>query len=801
MIQIFRIFRALWNSGTLGADAPGTLDVPGAPGGSGATDIQDIPGTLGGADIAAERVGDWPMIEKRGRLAEIIFRNEENFYTVAVVENDEQLEQFIAVGNLPAAKCGMTFCFKGEWKNHPSYGEQFAFYDCSEEVPRSEEGIRTFLSSGVIKGIGPKMAEAIVSRFGEKTLEVIEQEPGRLTEVDGIGDSKARLIIEGYRAHREFADISLFFANYGISSAYAMRMYKIYGAETVSAVMENPYRLITDIRGIGFRQADEIAEKLGIERDSEYRLTSGIRYLMGRYAADGNTYVPFREFYEEAGQMLDVPSQDIRDMAEQLVIDGYVRIEDCGGVQAIFLSAYFEAENNVARRLFSLHSAEIKPVKSDIGELIRMSESSTGILLSDNQRAAVCSCAENGVCVITGGPGTGKTTIINTMIDVFETCGFRVAIAAPTGRAAKRISETSGRAAVTIHRLLEYYYSEDSDSMSFGKNAEDPLDYDVAIIDEMSMVDVLLMDALTEAIRSGTRLILVGDADQLPSVGAGNVLRDIISSEIIPTVRLTEIFRQAGESMIVVNAHRINRGEYPYCNEKDRDFFLMRRNSEASVLATIKELCSRRLPAYYGECDPLRDIQVLTPVRKGTLGTHNMNRELQAILNPPAPGKAEKELQNRIFRVGDKVMQIKNNYRLEWKRSDTLLDGEGVYNGDIGFVRGIDYEDGKMTVVFDDVKYVEYEFNQTEELELAYAMTVHKSQGSEFAVVVMPMAYFPPMLANRNLLYTGVTRGKTAVVLVGSERMMHGMIDNNRIDERYSGLGMQLRKFLILEDL
>ena len=741
------------------------------------------------------------MLEKRGRLAEIIFRNEENYYTVAVIENDEEMEQFIAVGNIPTAKSGMTFLFRGEWKTHPSYGEQFSFFDCTEEVPENEAGIREFLASGVIRGIGPKMAEAIVKKFGKDTLNIIEKEPQRLTEVDGIGEAKAKGIIEGYRAHREFAEVSLFFAGYGINASYAMRMYKIYGADTVRAVTENPYRLITEIRGIGFRQADEIAEKLGIERDSEYRLTSGIRYLLGRYASGGHTYVPFGKFCEEAAQMLSVPVSDIQDMTEQLTVDGYVRIDESSGSRSVYLTAYYEAENNVARRLFAFHQAEVRPVKKDVDGLIRMSENSTGIQLSENQYEAVKSCAENGVCVITGGPGTGKTTIINTILDVFETCGFSVAIAAPTGRAAKRISETSGRTAVTIHRLLEYYYSEESDSMNFGKNEEDPLEEDVIIIDEMSMVDILLMDALTEAVVSGTRLILVGDADQLPPVGAGSVLRDIIASEIIHTVRLTEIFRQAGESMIVVNAHRINRGEYPYCNDPDTDFFMLRRNSEAAVVSTISELCSRRLPAYYSSCDRVRDIQVLTPVRKGNLGIFNLNRELQAVLNPPSPEKAEKELQNRIFRVGDKVMQIKNNYRLEWKRTDNFLDGEGIYNGDIGFISGIDSEEGKISVVFDEVKLVEYEFRQTDELELAYAMTVHKSQGSEFPVIVMPMAHFPMMLANRNLLYTGVTRGKKAVVLVGDERMMRAMVNNNRIDGRYSGLAEKLRKFLILENL
>jgi exodeoxyribonuclease V alpha subunit len=405
------------------------------------------------------------------------------------------------------------------------------------------------------------------------------------------------------------------------------------------------------------------------------------------------------------------------------------------------------------------------------------------------------------VCVITGGPGTGKTTIINTIISVFENSGLTVAIAAPTGRAAKRITETSGKPAVTIHRLLEYYYSEDRDSMNFGRNLENPLESDVIIIDEMSMVDILLMDALTEAIVPGTRLIMVGDADQLPSVGAGNVLRDIIGSEIINTVRLTEIFRQAEESMIVVNAYRINNGEYPFCNEKDKDFFMMHRNSEAAVLGTILELCAARLPKFYSECDPVRDIQVLTPTRKGMAGTLNLNKELQAVLNPRAAGKAEKEFQSRLFRVGDKVMQIKNNYQLEWKRTDNFTDGEGIFNGDIGFVTDIDTENNRLHVLFDDVKHVEYEFSQTEELELAYAMTIHKSQGSEFPVIVMPMTNFPPALANRNLLYTGVTRGKKGVVLVGSERVLHAMIDNNRTDERFSGLKSRLKHFLILDEI
>ncbi len=741
------------------------------------------------------------MIEKKGRLAEIIFRNEENFYTVAVIEDEENMEQYIAVGNIPTAKCGMIFNFVGDWKVHSSYGEQFAFVNCTEEVPHNQAGIKEFLSSGVIRGIGPKLADLVVRKFGENTLEIIEKEPKRLTQVSGIGKKTAAMIHTSYQAHREFAEVSMFFAQYGIAASYAMKMYKIYGAETIKLVMENPYRLITDIRGIGFDRADQIAAKLGVQRDSEFRIMSGIRFALYRYVTNGNTYAPLKQFCEETGTMLEIPSSDINNMAEQLAIDDVVRIAEIDNRKVIYPSAYFNAENSVARRIFALHSADVRSVRSDVDGLIKRSETESGIILSENQRTAVRACASGGVCVITGGPGTGKTTIINTIISVFENSGFSVAIAAPTGRAAKRISETSGKTAVTIHRLLEYYYSESEDRMNFGKNAEDTLEEDVIIIDEMSMVDIMLMKALTDAIVPGTRLIMVGDADQLPSVGAGNVLRDIINSELIRTVKLTEIFRQAEESMIVVNAHRINRGEYPYCNEKGKDFFFMGRSSEAAVLNLIKELCSKRLPKFYSDCDFMRDIQVLTPVRKGALGTFNLNKELQAILNPPAEGAAEKEFQNRIFREGDKVMQIKNNYGQEWKRSDGLPDGQGVFNGDIGFIESINKEDNRMTIVFDDVKYAEYDFTQADELELAYAMTIHKSQGSEFPVVVMPMVHFPPMLANRNLLYTGITRGKQSVVLVGSERVLHSMVDNKRIDERFSGLCDFLKRFMMLEKL
>lgn len=741
------------------------------------------------------------MIEKRGKIAELIFRNKENFYTVAVIENDDEMDQFTAVGNIPEARRGMYFSFKGSWKTHPTYGEQFAFTECRVIIPKGSAEIRDFLSSRIIKGIGPRLAATITDHFGEDTLRIIAEEPERLLEIRGVGKSKVEMITASYALHREFAEISMFFANYGIGAVYAKKMYDIYGADTVRVVMQNPYRLISDIKGIGFEQADQIAARLGVSPDSEERLKGGVKYMLGVYSQNGSTYAPFTELCEAAARMLDVSTEMVVDAAEQLAIDGDVRIDEIEKSRVIYKSKYYKAESNVARRLFALHSAAVRDVRYSVDSMIERSEAENGIRLSENQRTAVRTCVQNGVCVITGGPGTGKTTVINTIIDVFEGSGFDVAIAAPTGRAAKRITETSGRSAVTIHRLLEYHYSEDNDSMRFGKTNEDPLEHDVVIIDEMSMVDIMLMDALTAAVVTGTRLIMVGDADQLPSVNPGNVLRDIIDCEIINTVRLTEIFRQAEESMIVVNAHRINRGEYPYCNEKDKDFFLIRSNSDQAVLSTIIELCETRLPRFYDDCDSMRDIQVLTPTRKGIVGTANLNKELQAVLNPRSPQKAEKELQSRIFRVGDKVMQIKNNYQLEWTRTDDLSDGQGVYNGDIGFVTGIDTEINKLYVLFDDVKLVEYDFNQAEELELAYAMTVHKSQGSEFPVIVMPMTTFSSMLATRNLLYTGVTRGKKSVVLVGNAQAMQAMIDNNRITERYSGLKDRLRHFLALEEL
>lgn len=735
--------------------------------------------------------------EKKGIITDIIFRNSQNGYTIAIFETSD--EQFTIVGTMAEALKGPDYLLRGKFVVHPTYGEQFSFSSYEQLMPTGAKAIEDLLASGVIKGVGKKTAAAIVSKFGEDTFKIFEEAPHRLTEVAGIGDKKAASIIESYELHREFANVSIYFQKFGITSNQVMKLYKAYGSQTIKIVEENPYRLIDDIFGIGFRKADEIAQKIGIAGNDPARIAGGLRYALQYYVQEGNTYCPQQELCEKTGQMLDVPIEEVRERLIELAFEGEVAIENADGRNQVYLMPYYRAEMNVTKCLSALVNAGLRTVNADVESLITMTERNTGISLSDQQRFAVSSSVDNGVSVITGGPGTGKTTIINSLISVFEDSGFSVAIAAPTGRAAKRITETSGHEASTIHRLLEYYYSESDDSMCFGRDEENPLDYDVIIVDEASMIDIMLMNALVSAILPGTRLIIVGDADQLPSVGAGNVLRDIIESEYVYSIKLTEIFRQAAESLIVVNAHKINKGEYPEYNEKGKEFFFMRKQTEKEMLELVKELVSRRLPAYYEHLDELRDIQVLTPVRKGTLGIYNLNKELQHVLNPQDPMKEEKAFGDRVFREGDKVMQIKNNYQLKWKRLSDFTEGEGVFNGDIGFIDSIDKEYSQLVVVFDDDKYVTYDYSQLDELELAYAVTVHKSQGSEFPIMVMPVSWFPPMLATRNLLYTAVTRGKEAVVLVGSENKLNGMIDNNRITARYSGLRSKLARMMELE--
>lgn len=737
------------------------------------------------------------MEEKKGVLTEIIFHNGENGYTVAEMETDDEI--FTCVGCIPAPRKGASYRLTGEFRIHPGYGEQFSFTSCEEVIPEDADEIRAFLSSGAIKGIGPRTAALLVEKFGEDTLNVIEKRPEDLTLIPGIGEKKAKTISESYAARREFADVSLHFQKYGITSEQAYKLYKAYGTDSVRLVEENPYRLVDEVYGFGFKRADAIAEKLGIEKESPFRISSGIIYGLWFYANEGSTYVPLEELCERVSGLLDVSPDKIRDAVTNMAFEGRVHLDTLDGVTVVYLFLFYEAEQRVCRNLHLIKNVRIKPLKADPDSMIEMTEREKGITLSERQKEAVKSSITGGFSVITGGPGTGKTTIINTIINIFEYSGLKTAIAAPTGRAAKRITETSGRYASTVHRLLEYFYNDATDEMVFGRNAENPLEYDAVIVDEASMIDILLMRALTDAIAPGTRFIMVGDADQLPPVGAGNVLGDIIESEYAHTSRLTDIFRQAGESLIVVNAHRINKGEYPSYNEKDKDFFFMERKREQEVSDLIRDLVTKRLITYY-DLEPVRDIQVLTPAKKGLLGSHALNRMLQEALNPPSESLEEKKYGDKVFRVGDKVMQIKNNYRIGWKKRRDFSEGEGVFNGDVGFITSIDKESGTMTVVYDDDRYAEYDFSMLDELELAYAVTVHKSQGSEFPVVVMPVMWFPPVLATRNLLYTAVTRGKRAVVLAGSRDRMHAMVDNDRESLRYSGLGKRLTDMLMREE-
>lgn len=728
-----------------------------------------------------------------GKITEIIFYNDKNGYIVAVMETEEEL--FTVVGTLPSCHVGSTYELKGTFTTHPKFGEQFAFVHGEEVLPTSEVGIEGFLASGIIKGVGPKTARSIVAKFGVDALEVIEKSPEKLVQVEGIGEKKATDIADSFKEHKEFAEISVFFQEYGIGASEALKIYKFYGSDAVEAVKENPYRVIEDVEGIGFKKADDMARKLGISESDPFRIQSGVVYTLSYFMAEGNTYLPKEELKEKASGLLGVSREEIDEAIVGLAFEGRVHLVKIDEVESVYLQAAFFAEQDVAKRIKALSDAYSDDLNVDIDGKIKKMEAMSGLELSDSQRSAVRNSLTGGVTVVTGGPGTGKTTIINTIIGVLEESGLQVLVAAPTGRAAKRITETSGHLASTVHRMLGFYYSEETDEMVFAKNEEDPLDAGCVIVDEASMMDIFLMQALLKAIKAGTRLILVGDVDQLPSVGPGRVLGDIIDSEYVFTAKLTEIFRQAQESMIVVNAHRINRGEYPYCNEKDKDFFLLNKSREEDILFTIKELITRRLPDYY-DVNPLTDIQVITPMKKRTLGTENLNAVLQEVLNPAKPSSVERKHGDKVFRTGDKVMQIKNNYQIEWQRFSDSVEGEGIFNGDIGYIKSIDKEYGQMTVVFDEDKYVTYDFSQLDELELAYAITVHKSQGSEYPIVIMPMSWFPPMLANRNLLYTALTRGKEVVVVVGSEDRMKAMVDNNEISKRYTGLEYRLRKMI-----
>ena len=703
---------------------------------------------------------------------------------------DRPNEQRIVGLDLQAAAVGERIEVTGDWSEHRSYGMQFKASSYSIERPETLEDIEAYLASGLIKGVGPSTARAIVDVFGEASLDVLEFNPERLREIPGLGKSRAEKIAQSYAGVSGMRQSIMFLQKLGVSTAMAVKIHKHYGAETLERIKANPYQLVDDIDGVGFKSADKIARQLGLEHDSAFRTASGIRHILSEAGGEGNMFLPREELVERCAGLLEIEKAAVEDALESGILERRLITREVKGVAAVYLAPYYYAEVKVSASLMLLkNSAE--SVSGNIDEDIKICEEETGIELAQGQREAVKAALSRGVAVITGGPGTGKTTAINCIIRIFTLKGKRVELAAPTGRAAKRMTEATGREARTIHRLLEY--SPDDEGFKFARNAEAPLECDACIIDETSMVDIFLMKSLLDALKPGSCLVLVGDADQLPSIGAGNVLRDIIASGAVPVVRLSEIFRQAMESMIVVNAHRINRGEPPLLNVKGKDFFFESCADEYEAARNVVALCQSRLPSHF-KAEPLKDIQVLCPQKRGECGVNRLNVLLQNALNPPAPFKNERAAGEYVFREGDKVMHIRNNYQLAFKRfneNGAVIKGEGVFNGDMGSIERIEPR-GDVTVRFEDGRECEYDQAALNDLMLAYAISVHKSQGCEFRVVVMPLWQGNPMLYTRNLLYTAVTRAREAVVLTGSKSMLGYMVNNNQLSERYSALDERL---------
>jgi exodeoxyribonuclease V alpha subunit len=730
--------------------------------------------------------------EIQGTIYDVVFRNEQNGYSVVELESDKNI--VTVVGYFAYINMGETIKIYGTWVQHPDYGKQFKMDTYSTVTPSTLYGIEKYLASGLIAGIGPHTAKKIVEKFGLNTFDIIQYNPDRLSEVEGIGDKKAAKIFEAFQEQKELKDIMMFLEQYDISPNYAVKIYKAYGANTVAVIKQNPYRLADDIFGIGFKMSDKIALSMGIPMDSEQRISSATKYNLNCFHGNGHTFAPQEDLCRITAELLGVDEEVVQENIIKLFINKELVVESLGDTRAVYSTGFFKAEAGVARRMLQLRMYNLSKLSVDVEKELQKLEKSQGITLAENQKMAVKEAMSNGVLVVTGGPGTGKTTTIKTIIDMFEGKGMSVLLAAPTGRAAKRMQEATGKEAKTLHRLLEFGFGESDEEMFFQKNEDSPLECDAIIVDEVSMIDIILMNNLLKAVAEGTRLVLVGDMDQLPSVGPGNVLRDIIESESVPIVRLNEIFRQAQESLIVVNAHRINNGEAPILDQKQKDFFFMRQDEQGAIVNTIVELCRQRLPKYYNTTF-LEGIQVLSPMKKGPCGIISLNNELQKMLNPEAPNKKEKQFRDFTFRVGDKVMQVKNNYKMKWQSIvDFEKEGEGVFNGDMGVIINIDTEEQVIEVVYDNEKLVRYDFALLDELELAYALTVHKSQGSEFPILVMPVTFGPKMLLTRNLLYTALTRAKQTVVLVGSEKYVHQMIENNHITRRYSGLKTRLVK-------
>lgn len=733
----------------------------------------------------------------QGYVEKIVYRNQENGYTVLSLTGED--DDITCVGSFPFINEGEYVELQGNYISHQIYGDQFQVQSYDIKEPEDMMSMERYLGSGAVKGIGVALAARIVRKFKEDTFRIIEQEPERLAEVKGISVAKAQEIGTQFEDKKDLRDAMLFLQKYGITNNLAVKIYKQYGSRMYEVIRENPYRLADDISGVGFRIADEIASKVGIGGDAEFRIKAGVLYALLQASQSGNVYLPIDLLIAKTAQMLIIEPDKIEKHIMDMMIDKRVVIKEIDDKKVVYSTNYYYSELNVARMLHDLNEQYDVGI-DEIIDRVKKIEKIEKIELDEMQRDAVVEAVRNGVLVITGGPGTGKTTTINTIIKFFEAEGLDFLLAAPTGRAAKRMSETTGYEAQTIHRLLELSGAPDDSNtrLNFERNEENPLEADAIIIDEMSMVDISLMNALLRAITVGTRVILVGDVNQLPSVGPGNVLKDIITSNAFHVVKLNKIFRQAKESDIIVNAHKINRGEPITLDNKSRDFFMLKRDDVTVIIQVMLTLIKYKMPKYVN-AKPY-DIQVLTPMRKGELGVDRLNQVLQMYLNPVETGKREKEISGRIFREGDKVMQIKNNYQIEWECKSqfglSFEKGTGVFNGDTGIIKEINLYSEIITVVFDEIRYVEYSFQQADELELAYAITIHKSQGSEYPAVIIPVLSGPKMLLHRNLLYTAVTRAKSCVTLVGSSSVVQSMIDNVSEQERYTSLDTRLKEIM-----
>ena len=733
------------------------------------------------------------MERLEGYIDHIIYRNSDNGYTVLVLIADG--EEITCTGSLAYAEEGEKVELQGQYTSHPSYGEQFKVESYTVKEPEDEESVERYLGSGAIKGVGAALAARIVRHFRGDTFRIIEEEPERLAEIKGISDRKAREIAAQVYEKRDMRKAMIYLQQFGITTALAVKVYQKYGAEIYRVIQENPYQLADDISGVGFRIADEIAMRAGVHADSEYRVKCAVFYVLQQAGGEGHVFLPKERLLRRVDELLGISLEDIDRYLTDLAVERKIVIKTEQEQERIYSASSYFVEMSTARMLCDLNiTGEVN--ESVILHKIAAIEQETKTQLDELQKEAVIEAVRCGLLVITGGPGTGKTTTINTLISYFESEGLQILLAAPTGRAAKRMTEATGYEAKTIHRMLEISGPQEENRAAggFDRNAQNPLDADVIIVDEMSMVDIYLMHALLDAITVGTRLIMVGDRNQLPSVGPGSVLKDIIQSGKVPVVRLTRIFRQASESDIVVNAHKINRGEHVSLDNKSRDFFFLKRSDANVIISIVIQLIREKMPRYV-DATPY-DIQVLTPMRKGLLGVERLNRILQEYLNPPERSKREHEQGSQLFREGDKVMQIKNNYQLEWeirgRYGIPVEKGVGIFNGDMGIVREINLHTERVTVEFDEHRMVEYPYSGLEELELAYAVTIHKSQGSEYPAVVIPLLTGPRMLMNRNLLYTAVTRARKCVTMVGDDGAFYQMIDNTAEQKRYTALAERI---------